>query len=528
MRPRNLPEQVIGRRSYEAATKGVSLLRTRRFSAHPKCSEAWLVFSGWFSSIPIDSAHWHMQGFWPLSVSGGNDSFMRALLVILSAICLYVSAATAQTDTSVYSAPADTVGVAVVMQLEPGDPLAESCREVRQIPISLVQPMPNFGELDAVRKEGIRRAAELAVEQVIGLSVYSSQEAETRLLNEVASSKFLEERTSTSGGLVTYRLVSEQVVEVVGNQALKLNTDFRVCMPKSEAELRAQREVEERKLRPPKQLEPDEIAFFSPVTGEPQVWYWRSSEGELEFFDNSGFHPGSGDPLQPVTKDIVNDWRGLEKDRKVRQAERERRQDEERRAGVLCDQYAANPYDLQKSPDVTGVSFGVLQSQLDEAIRSCELAYKQYPGEPRYAYQLGRALQRNDVKRAIGLYQSAAAAGQIAAYDNLGWSYAKIKDQNAAEQAFLTGASLGDPSCMYSWGTILEKRSKSKRVPEEALVAYYQAAQRGHMEARARLAELGYSTDTFEQQFAQEAERDEINREQAMQLMQGIFGAILR
>lgn len=421
------------------------------------------------------------------------------------------------------------MGVAVVMPLEPGDPLAESCREVRRIPISLVQPMPDFGQLDAVRKEGIRRAAELAVEQVVGLSIYSTQEAETRLLNEVASSKFLEERTSASGGLVAYRLVSEQVVTVVGNQALKLNTEFRVCMPKNEAELRAQQEAEERKLRPPTRLDPDDIAFFSPVTGEPQVWYWRSTEGgEFQFFDNSGFHPGSGDPLQPVTKEIVGEWRGLEKDRQQRLAERERRADEEKRAGQLCDQLAANPLDLQKSTDVDGVSFAVLQGQMDRAISVCELAYKQNPGVPRFAYQLGRALQRNEVKRAIGLYQSAVAAGHIAAYDNLGWSYSKIKDQKAADQAFLTGASLGDPSCMYSWGTILEKRGKSTRVPQEALVAYYQAAQLGHPDARTRLAELGYSVDGFEQQYAREAERERMSREQALQLMQGIFGTILR
>lgn len=453
---------------------------------------------------------------------------MRTLLVLLSIISMGVSAADAQTVPPGSIAPEETVGVAVVMPLAPDDPLATTCREVRQILISLVQPMPDFGELDTVRKEGLRRAAELAVEQVIGLSVYSSQEAETRLLNEVASSQFLEERTSTSGGLVTYRLASEQVVEVVGNQALKLNTEFRVCLPKSAEELRAQREAEERKLRPPEQVDPDDIAFFSPLTGEPQVWYWRSTEGDFEFFDNSGFHPGSGDPLQPVTKDIVNAWRTQEKDHQVRQAERARREEEEKRAGQLCDQYAANPYDQQKSPEFAGVSFAVLQGQLDSAIRACELAYEQYPGEPRFAYQLGRTLQRNDVKRAIGLYQSAVAAGHIAAYDNLGWSYSKIGDQLASEQAFLTGASLGDPSCMYSLGTILEKRSKSKRISREALVAYYQAAQRGHLEARARLAQLGYSTETFEQEFAQEEERDRINREQAMQLMQGMFGAILR
>lgn len=420
------------------------------------------------------------------------------------------------------------MGAAVVMALEPGDPLAESCREVRRIPISLVQPMPDFGELHTVRKEGLRRAAELAVEQVVGLSIYSTQEAETQLLNEVASSKFFEERTSASGGLVTYRLVSEEVVKVVGNQALKLNTEFRVCMPKSEAELRAQREAEERKLRPPARLDPDDIAFFSPVTGEPQVWYWRAAEGEFEFFDNTGFHPGSGDPLQPVTKEIVAEWRGLEKDRQKRKAERERLADEEKRAGQLCDQLAANPLDLQKSPDVAGVSFAVLQGQIDRAISVCALAYKQNPGEPRFAYQLGRALQRNDVKRAIGLYQSAVAAGHIAAYDNLGWSYSKIKDQRAADQAFLTGASLGDPSCMYSWGTILEKRGKSKRIPQEALVAYYNAAQLGHPDARTRLAELGYSVDGFEQQYARDAEQERISREQALQLMQGIFGSILR
>lgn len=49
------------------------------------------------------------------------------------------------------------------------------------------------------------------------------------------------------------------------------------------------------------------IEFFNPISGRPRIWYYKKSDGTYELFDSRGFHPGSSEPLLPVTKDIVVD-----------------------------------------------------------------------------------------------------------------------------------------------------------------------------------------------------------------------------
>jgi hypothetical protein len=47
-------------------------------------------------------------------------------------------------------------------------------------------------------------------------------------------------------------------------------------------------------------------SFFSP-TGKPLVWYYRSPNGEYEFFDQSGLYPGTGEPLRPIDNAARNE-----------------------------------------------------------------------------------------------------------------------------------------------------------------------------------------------------------------------------
>ncbi len=70
----------------------------------------------------------------------------------------------------------------------------------------------------------------------------------------------------------------------------------------------------ERHRHPPNRVDPLTYDFFDPKTGEVRGWYWRSPDGEYEFYDNPGFQPSTGDALIPATKDVVEDWkRGTEK-----------------------------------------------------------------------------------------------------------------------------------------------------------------------------------------------------------------------
>jgi hypothetical protein len=58
-----------------------------------------------------------------------------------------------------------------------------------------------------------------------------------------------------------------------------------------------------------KPVDPTNINWFNPITGEPQVWYYQYPDGSFEFYDKPGHHPITGDPLKAATKQIYFDWR---------------------------------------------------------------------------------------------------------------------------------------------------------------------------------------------------------------------------
>jgi hypothetical protein len=66
-------------------------------------------------------------------------------------------------------------------------------------------------------------------------------------------------------------------------------------------------------LRSGRPLEPIDPRgrFFTP-TGEALVWYHRTRDGDLEFYDAPGFRPRSGDQLQPVTGAVAEEWKRRE------------------------------------------------------------------------------------------------------------------------------------------------------------------------------------------------------------------------
>lgn len=74
-----------------------------------------------------------------------------------------------------------------------------------------------------------------------------------------------------------------------------------------------------------------------------------------------------------------------------------------------CDELAANPTDQRKSSRVQGAPYKDLKQQAAQAIEACETASAQYPNEPRFTYQLARALQFTDRGRAFEIHQKIAS-----------------------------------------------------------------------------------------------------------------------
>jgi TPR repeat protein len=302
----------------------------------------------------------------------------------------------------------------------------------------------------------------------------------------------------------------------------------------------------------PVKIGPD-TRFFDPATGNPQLWYWRSVNGEYEFFDCEGFHPRNGEALKPFNRDILrsyeNDIREREKQLRAEQerlrkeqeereqkeakqkAERDRNQKEEaeRRADELrraseaarrCDELAANPNDSRRIGQ--GVAFDALKTQAREAMASCELAVAQNPTELRFRYQLGRALEWIDRKKALQIHQELVARGYPAAFDNLGWLYfTEKRDPAQAVVWFRRGVQAGDSDAMVSLAEMIERRYTIPANPsEEKLQLYGRAAKLGNV-----VAMRAYQAESAKERATQQERMFQVEQERRM--MQ-IIGTVIQ
>ena len=70
----------------------------------------------------------------------------------------------------------------------------------------------------------------------------------------------------------------------------------------------------------PTRIETPNPEFFDRGTGRPIVWFYKNKTNEIELFNLMGFHPETGDELEPVSKEIVELWKAQTADRKDRNA----------------------------------------------------------------------------------------------------------------------------------------------------------------------------------------------------------------
>jgi hypothetical protein len=261
------------------------------------------------------------------------------------------------------------------------------------------------------------------------------------------------------------------------------------------------------KGRRPRPIDATEPTFFDPHTGEPIVWYFKSKTGDVEIFDLMGFHPETGDELLPISTDIVDLWKSQRSEsdtptakitpqrtgsgrpsfldpvldpvtgrprawyrrdgtgddvlddnwaqrdpERIAPEARERDKEEARR----CDQLAGNPSDPRRSG--AGVPYNVLRMQARGAVEACTIASDANPDEHRFKYQLGRALEFLDRKKAFDIQADLVRLGYPAAYDNLGWMF--FYDKKNISQAvthFRMGVELGDPDSMVSLAGMINR-----------------------------------------------------------------------
>jgi len=54
-------------------------------------------------------------------------------------------------------------------------------------------------------------------------------------------------------------------------------------------------------------VDPQNFAFFHPITGKPLVWYYKWPDGKYDFFDGPGKDPGTGMDLTPIDRPTIEE-----------------------------------------------------------------------------------------------------------------------------------------------------------------------------------------------------------------------------
>lgn len=303
------------------------------------------------------------------------------------------------------------------------------------------------------------------------------------------------------------------------------------------------KQVEAAKRGPPVQIDPEKYSFFDTISGEPRVWYWHGGAGEWEFYNNPGFR-STGETLKIISQDVIDAWRHELADAKKRaaeqaaQTERDRLAAEEaektkqaaeaeqqrklQQAGENCDRAAANPTDSNRPNYIVGVEYNDLKANARSAADACALAVKAYPDQPRYRYNLARALEFINPEQAINIYADLVNQHYVAAYDNYGGLlWRERKDLPAAIKQYEIGVRLGDPGAMMSLAYLIKRHLYSVPDPIAARQALLtKAAQAGQKGAQEML-------DQDQQEFQARALQQQ-NQQIQQQMMMNLFGAVAR
>ena len=156
-----------------------------------------------------------------------------------------------------------------------------------------------------------------------------------------------------------------------------------------------------------------------------------------------------------------------------------------------CDRLAANPSDQRKPPSIPGVPYDILMNQAKDAIAACTLAVQQSPTEPRYEYQMARAMETEAPEKAFEIHNKLAHLGYPVAYDNLGWLEIKLhKNFGEAIKDFEAGSQLQDPDSIVSLVEMIDKGYVPTDRPQELKCQLLRrAADLGHQGAQGEYEE---------------------------------------
>ncbi len=153
-------------------------------------------------------------------------------------------------------------------------------------------------------------------------------------------------------------------------------------------------------------------------------------------------------------------------------------------AADSCDRLTASPDDTRRPPGVAPVEAKALNVPLAKA--ACQAAIEAKPNEPRYHFQLARALRfSRDFDGARIAYERAAAVRYPPAVCALGFMHFfgtgyPAKNPEQAARFFEEAAQLGDPVCLNRAGLLYGRGEIVPRNPPKAALYYRKAAEAGN------------------------------------------------
>jgi len=141
-----------------------------------------------------------------------------------------------------------------------------------------------------------------------------------------------------------------------------------------------------------------------------------------------------------------------------------------------CDRLAGSPYDQQRNSEFAPVGIDEIDGS---AVNACRTAYEA-TGNPRFAYQLGRALNKTQqANEAMNAYDAAVQAGYPAAKVNFGMLMGRLGDERAEFQLYSEAAQSGNVLAAYNLGVAYRDGLGTQPDVQKALQWFEKAAGEG-------------------------------------------------
>ncbi len=141
-----------------------------------------------------------------------------------------------------------------------------------------------------------------------------------------------------------------------------------------------------------------------------------------------------------------------------------------------CDRLAGSPFDQNRNPAYAPVG---LENITGDAATACRIAFEN-SNNPRFAFQLGRALNGSDnAQEAMTAYETAAKANYAAAKVNLGMLLGRIGDSEAEFKLYKEAAEAGNMLAAYNLGVSYRDGNGTPQDAKLALKWFETAAANG-------------------------------------------------